>query len=851
MAVITAFGGGAQAAIAANQAYYSSITNPSYFQSSATVKPQDPKVSTVRPIATQFQVIQKIPTDSAGKSTGYIPFTPSYKGDIKLISQTLADQTRERQADLQQTQRVNQIREQNFGQSSFGYGPVVKAEYKFDVYNNVGKKINTEVFQDHPIREGTQIYSVPIGEFGKPSRLDYPSEFGKLQILPAPIPPQFTFGNTFDAQGKIVYRDDQKLSKEQIQQRLDQVPVEFRPTTFVKQYEPSKGFLEQKVQTFPAQNIPFAGFGTNEQTKPDNKIAENILEVNAPIIPIGDGGRTYKQGEIPIGISSEKEIKQISKNVDKLAELRKSRGYTLGLYETYPTGGKKMTQGIKDEFKGDAYSIYNLGAFATGKPTKEIPETLSTKFLDDMARIGESAVNPNTRVFDELSKGLPATTDYIIKNPEKTVGNVLAIGTAFAIPYGAVTKVPKILAPAISKVVTKFGNWNYARLGEPILKSSNPIERQVKNAQRQARFDTKKYLEYEKSIPKNKAIYEDLKASDIRSEKIKELTKVQEMAAKEGYEPNISYKDKRRAEQLNIPKGIIPTEELPKTFGTSKVPDYFKPFSEFAKESKGSKKSTLIEPDFSDTYFGVGAKTTTGKRQQLVQLINSPTNNKKNFGRQRYDFDDPILANQKGITIKVPRLPNLKYGITAGGALATGIALTSISKQDNDIIDLTGDRFLNRQKGRDKQQPATILDVFTEQKTGQKEKQRYSQLSSEVPFFSQPSTEVPATAPIQLPRYQQIEAPRFAFGEPKFPKLFTWFGGGVSGPVRDADRMARVFKVFDVAKVPAGRTKVGLGYLEVSPIPNYEIQKTRKNKDNYFDVDFFEINKQNKRRNYR
>ena len=89
---------------------------------------------------------------------------------------------------------------------------------------------------------------------------------------------------------------------------------------------------------------------------------------------------------------------------------------------------------------------------------------------------------------------------------------------------------------------------------------------------------------------------------------------------------------------------------------------------------------------------------------------------------------------------------------------------------------------------------------------------------------------------LQLQQFEQIRPPKFTydFKAPAVGKIFPF--GGISGAVRSFGRGGRVFKVFDVAKVPAGKVKVGVGYYEVSPTPIYEIKKRRKTKDEFFDI---------------
>lgn len=710
---------------------------------------------------------------------------------------------------------------------------------------------------------------MPISASGKPLRTDFGMEFAKLQILPAPTPPQFTFGNTFDTKGNIVYRDDKTLSKEQIQERLDQVPKEFRPTTYVKQYEPSVGKVEQKVLAFPSSY-------NSQDIKPQTKVADKIIDIQAPT-SFGDGGRTYKQNEIPIGISSEKEIKQITKNINNQARGR----MPLSLTSNVKIKEKQFTKPdvfIQRDLFGIPLSYADKNAPITEKALRGVAIG-SASVMKDIANMANYVIEP--RAYREVDIPVPQiVTPYIssgfgtqLPEDQRTAqesriaqqfkdypietGIQTGIETAAIAPIGVgairsaftfgksipifITNIGKNLStkiPTFEQVAIRFGTKSKRTVLYP------PEDNVGAYSRRRATIE-----KIEEGLKRDTAEAEPDKAA---REYLRQGKESQARAKNlENLETKVEQFYQQRGSRDVIPKGLLGRIQRDnikgqeKGFGSSKVPDYFKPFSEFAKETKGTKTKLKIEPD--DSYYGIGSKQ-TGRRQQLIQIENQ--NKPRNFGtRQRYDFEEPKLAKQEGYTIKIPRLPSLKYGITTGGALATGYTISTFTKQDQEKFNTTGDKYLNRQKGRDNQVLIPFLDTSTKQ--NQNEKQRYALLTPEIPAFPQSPQEVPVTSPLQLPRFTEIQAPRFSFGDFKFPSIFTWFGGGTSGGVKDADRLARVFKVFDVAKVPAGPVKVGLGYLEVSPIPNYEIQKTRKNKENFFNVDFFEINKTSKKRSYR
>jgi hypothetical protein len=111
------------------------------------------------------------------------------------------------------------------------------------------------------------------------------------------------------------------------------------------------------------------------------------------------------------------------------------------------------------------------------------------------------------------------------------------------------------------------------------------------------------------------------------------------------------------------------------------------------------------------------------------------------------------------------------------------------------------------------------------QESGQKQSQRFRYRTPQIPYSPQiPFLDQPL-APAYGYEYKEppIEIPVIPFK----PFLLRGGGGDAFGGF-DTDEAMKYFRVYDVAKTPFQRVRVGLGFYEDSPVPNYEIQSFKE-----------------------
>ena len=848
----------------------------------------------VRYITPSIQQIPQIQTYGAQfiPSTELLPFQSSYKASGKQVSQveqavidrTNAEENASKVANMAQAQRVNQILSQNYGQASFGFGNVYTAKQTIPipVYSASGKVIgeSKEIFQDFLRDERAQKYPT--------ESLQQRQNINEFSGIKPSQNPSFTFGVTFDKQGGLEYRTTGaspriKDSETQLLERLSLVAPPTRAQQGLiagsdipegVQYTSGKDTLTPKntqSEILPTFDYPLTASQIQDKAKPPQKFISNY----------------------PSEYNSQKTAEKITNNINKQANLRPSRG-GLGPSNIDRTVGNLIGTGIKKSVLEPQNTIF-------GALLADANELQSAVLFDGKV--------PTNFALTEFRKAGSAdfTSKYIKQTrPEQifgeTIGFPASIYATSKIPIGPLKSFGGKIVQTFEPLIKQFRLT--PQPAREIIRGTKLTakEQQVlRNAAREARQFRQKTQEMIDDEPPNKAVRDALKEADIRGEKLRELTKIQEKATKEGYTPNLSYKDRQRAKQLEIPEGVAEPNDLAKGFGaTSKVPDYFKSFSETAKsQQKNIGKGFGIKADLSETSkigrspfsssfeeakynraiirserlkqntqktrneniaFDNNIEKQYGTRiitkneaQQLglepppktAKVTSSGSPNKR--GLQQTYILEPSSPNTLNVKNFIPKIPNMQSLLTLGGSLGLGYAVsTGLKKQEKEkLMPVILSRFDQAPKGRtgNKQSEKGILDIYTNIDTKQFEKLENKQLQQLYSGLPQrpfnPTTETPTQQGVQIPQFDYLQAPRFT-GDFKIPPIGKFFGfGGVSGSPRKGSSEGRVFKVFDVPKRPAGKTKVGLGYYEVSLPPNFEIQKKRKTKDNFFDYELF------------